>query len=111
MSLAHLPAQDRAEYGAERFLGPTRSTMKRHPGRGISVVALLMLSGGVVNAVPFGWEAHEAARAVEDPGLTVEDKVTLVSARAATAISDEDDCTHSTAGGTTAAASGRCTRG
>ena len=94
--------------------------MKRHPDRGISVVVLLMLTGGAVNAgtlalsndaAPFGWKAREAALAIEDPGLTVEDKVTLVATRAATAISDEDDCTMSTAGGTTAAASGRCTRG
>ena len=75
--------------------------MKRHPGRGMLVVALLMLSGGAVNAgplalsddaAPFGWRAREAASA-------------------AALISDEDDCTQSTAAWTTAAASGRCTRG
>ena len=94
--------------------------MKRHPGRGMLVVALLMLSGGAVNAgplalsddaAPLGWRAREAALAIEDPGLTVEDKVTLVAASAAALISDEDDCTQSTAARTTAAASGRCTRG
>lgn len=69
--------------------------MKRHPGRGLLVVALLMLSGV----------------AIADTGLTVDDKVTLVAAGAAGAISDEDDCTQSTAARTTAAASGRCTRG
>jgi hypothetical protein len=65
------------------------------------VVALLMLSGGAVNAgplassddaAPFGWRPREAVSA-------------------AALISDEDDCTQSTAARTTAAASGRCTRG
>ncbi len=95
--------------------------MKRHPSRGLSVATLLlMLSAGAANAgtlalwdgaAPFEWKARESTLAVEDPGLTVEDKVTLVAPRVGAAISDEDDCTMSVAGRAIPAVSGRCTRG